>query len=381
MATLAMLLTASAALSFGSHPLDRPRAVRLLTGTRTIRAVGMSSRPFGRALPPPPGDDDADANRNRDLESQFAGFKTGGRKLNSWLFRLPGIRSLYLLAGSLRSAARQQLSFLSTAGSALPAYQQFLALNIIVFALQQTVFPTLLLAGARINRLILYHDQLHRLATPMFLHGDIRHLLFNSLSLWNIGSAVESIYGTKRFVLMYFLSGIAGNLAGLEWGGPGPSIGASGSIFGLVGAMLVYVRRTQEQRLNLGPGLSRSLVITIIFGLLPHGRVDQWAHFGGLIGGLAVAAVYAPWKWGRQRSQGSGRGYVIESIDPSPLVPAWVLNASLATVAVAVLIACYYGLDYALMLRQARGWRGVSSATLRRILEQPPRRPGLLQFF
>jgi membrane associated rhomboid family serine protease len=365
------------------HSPSAPRAAERPSIVRAARAVRFGAvRMDGKR----PGDDafdgaDAELVRRRDLERQFAEFKTGERRLRSKIFLLPGVRSLYLLGSSLRSSSRRQLSFLQSAASAIPASQQLLVLNVIVFILQSSLMPTLLLAGARINRLILYSGQLHRLATPMFLHGDVRHLLFNSLSLSNIGPAVEGIFGTKRFLLIYFFSGIFGNMVGVEYGGRAPSVGASGAIFGLLGAMLVYCRRAQEQRINVGPSLMRSLLFSVIFGMIPHGRVDQWAHLGGLLGGLFVAVVYAPWRWGKARAQGSGRGYVIEPSNSRPLMPEQGADISLFAVSMSVLLACGYGLDLAFRLKEANGWQRAGGAALRRVLEQPPRLPGLWRFF
>ena len=265
--------------------------------------------------------------------------------------------------------------------SSIPAYQQLLILNLIVFALQSTLLPTLTLACSRINALILRRNQVHRLITPIFLHADVRHLLFNSLSLANIGSAVEQTFGTKRFLLIYLASGIAGNLVGLEYGGNTPSVGASGAVFGLLGAMLVWVRRTQELGMGIGSSIAQSLFMSVVFGLLPRRGVDQWAHVGGLIGGLLVGAIFAPWRWGERRQQASGRGYIIATPSSSaPFAPEWLTDLALAAVVGAVVLACAYGLDFATTLQHAHRF-GFGTSALRRALEQPPRRPGLWRWF
>lgn len=328
------------------------------------------------------GDDTADeARRRRELEAQFSRYKTPGRVARSKFFLIPGVRELVVWCSTSSAAALQVLRRVAggaSAGMGIPAYQLLLVLNVLVFLLQSTVFPTLMVACARINSLILASDQVHRLATPMFLHGDLRHLLFNSLSLANIGPTVESLYGTKRFWLIYLGSGVAGNLMGLEYGGPRPSVGASGAIFGLIGAMVAWLRRTQELNLSVSSAVSRSLLMTVVFGLLPHGRVDQWAHLGGLLGGVVLAALFAPWRWGSRRNIGSGRGYVIETTDERPFVPEWAATAALSVLALAVSWACWSGVDYAINLNQARQF---GRETFRRILTQPPRRPGLWRYF
>lgn len=318
----------------------------------------------------------------RDLEQDFERFKTGGRILRSKLFLVPGVRRMYLFGSSVRDNSRRSAYLAQRMASSIPAYQQLLVLNVVVFALQSTLLPALLISCSRINSLILQQNQLHRLVTPMFLHADLRHLLFNSLSLGNVGSAVESLFGTKRFVLVYLASGIVGNLVGLEYGGRTPSVGASGCVFGLLGAMLVWCRRAQELRVEVSSRFLQSIFFSVVFGLLPRRGVDQWAHIGGLAGGLLISALFAPWRWGTTRAQGSGRGYIIlqASSSAAPLVPEKAVNAALALVAGAVVIACAYGADYASALQRAQRW-GLGSAAMRRLVEQPPRRPGLWRWF
>ncbi|KAJ1633694.1 hypothetical protein T492DRAFT_979197 [Pavlovales sp. CCMP2436] len=301
---------------------------------------------------------DAEAARRRldaeALEQQFASFKTGGRKFESKLFGLPGVRSLFLLGQSLAVSSKVVAGNVVSLSSVAPAYQQLLLLNVLIYIAQSSFLPTLLIACARINRLVLCNDQVHRLITPIFLHADVRHLLFNSISLFNLGPTVERIYGTKRFLLLYLASGLVGNLVGLEYGPPNPSVGASGCIFGLVGAMLVFVRRTQEMRLDLGKQITTSLFFTVVFGLLPRRGVDQWAHVGGLLGGLVCSALFAPWRWGETRTTYT-RDTAQDRLNPyvredRPLVPSWGVDAAFALIGVTVAMACWYGFDYALRL-------------------------------
>ena len=116
---------------------------------------------------------------------------------------------------------------------------KILASNIVVFGLQ-TVFPSITQYGAKVSNLI--QRQPHRLFTPMFLHGGVGHLAMNSYSLMNIGPHVESLFGSNRFLATYIVSGIAGNLLSAKLT-PNPSVGASGAIFGLIGAYYVFLQR------------------------------------------------------------------------------------------------------------------------------------------
>lgn len=120
---------------------------------------------------------------------------------------------------------------------------KLLAANIVTFACQ-VLNPAITQYGAKISHLVLSGQQLHRLITPMFLHGSIGHLAMNSYSLNNIGPHVESLFGSKRFLATYIASGITGNLLSAVMS-PNPSVGASGAIFGCIGAYYVFLKRNQ----------------------------------------------------------------------------------------------------------------------------------------
>ena len=79
------------------------------------------------------------------------------------------------------------------------------------------------------------HGEWYRLFTPMLLHADLAHIIMNSLSLYNIGTFVESQFGALRYVLVYTLSGVAGNALSAVVNPRAPSVGASGAVCGLVG--------------------------------------------------------------------------------------------------------------------------------------------------
>ena len=93
--------------------------------------------------------------------------------------------------------------------------------------------------GAKIN-LFINHGQYYRLITAAFLHGGILHIFFNMSALNIIGREVEAVYGGKKFLIIYFLSAIGGNIFSYVFKPSSISVGASGAIFGLLGAMLVF---------------------------------------------------------------------------------------------------------------------------------------------
>lgn len=133
-----------------------------------------------------------------------------------------------------------------------------------------------------------------RLFTAMFLHFGIVHLGCNMLSLYGLGPAIERIYGRPRYVTIYILSGLAGNLATwaveLRTGDYALSAGASGAIFGIIGAYLaLFLVPSMRSRLS-AKSLLIMLGINLAYGLSTPG-VNMTAHIGGLIAGAAVAAV------------------------------------------------------------------------------------------
>jgi len=139
-----------------------------------------------------------------------------------------------------------------------------------------------------------------RLGSALFLHFGIVHLSLNMISLWDGGRLVERMYGPARFILIYVCSGLSGNLLSLiAQGDRAVSGGASGAIFGVYGAFMVYLWRHRNQ---INPsefkwffwGAIGFSIITIVLGLQITG-IDNAAHIGGLIGGiLAGAALVHP---------------------------------------------------------------------------------------
>jgi rhomboid protease GluP len=141
--------------------------------------------------------------------------------------------------------------------------------------------------------------QIWRLITPVFLHASILHIAFNMYALFIFGRGIEARYGHARFMLLYFLSGYAGNVMSFLLTAS-PSLGASTAIFGLISAEGVFIF---QNRKLLGNRVNRSLMnlvyiagINLLIGYSVPG-VDNWGHIGGLLGGLIFAWFGGPrWK-------------------------------------------------------------------------------------
>jgi rhomboid protease GluP len=149
--------------------------------------------------------------------------------------------------------------------------------------------------GAKINSAIAAGEY-YRFLTAMFLHGGWLHLGFNAYALYALGPEAERIYGTARFLALYFIAGLAGGVASYALNAS-PAVGASGAIFGLIGglAAFYYVSRRllgEVSRQQLG-SLITVIMINLFIGFSTP-VIDNTAHIGGLIGGAAVGWLLAP---------------------------------------------------------------------------------------
>jgi rhomboid protease GluP len=140
-----------------------------------------------------------------------------------------------------------------------------------------------------------------RLLTPMVLHGSLMHLLFNSWALYILGTEVERMFGTFRFIVIYLLAGLAGSIASYVFNPGSLAVGASGAIFGLLGALAAFAFAARSligweaSRMQIGQ-MATLAAINLIFGFVVP-NIDNSAHIGGLIAGgiagLALAPRYA----------------------------------------------------------------------------------------
>ena len=145
-------------------------------------------------------------------------------------------------------------------------------------------------AGALVRNRVLEGEH-WRMLSATLLHGGFDHLLGNCLALYILGMAGEHALGAWRVLALYVASGLAGSLASVLTG-PGPSVGASGAICGLMGAVVMILyryRRVYHVRdKEIGFVLAGWAVYIIVIGALDP-QIDNWAHFGGLVGGMVVA--------------------------------------------------------------------------------------------
>lgn len=139
----------------------------------------------------------------------------------------------------------------------------------------------------QVNYLVL-HGWYWQLFTAMFVHLNIMHLFGNMFFLLIFGLRAEELFDIQEYLIIYFLSGLAGNLLTLLFPPDMTSAGASGAIFGLFGACAIYIRRAIGQSI-MGAVLYAFFLLMISFGP----KVNIFAHLGGLVIGLLIGYVLA----------------------------------------------------------------------------------------
>ena len=149
--------------------------------------------------------------------------------------------------------------------------------------------------GAKHNNAIIFHGEYYRLVTSMFLHGGIVHLLFNMYALYILGDFIERIYGAKKYLAIYFVSGIVASIFSLYFS-PVMGVGASGAIFGLLGAALVFAYNEKDR---IGKALVTNIIVIILLNVfigLSMSNIDISARFGGFIAGAILGLFFHNYK-------------------------------------------------------------------------------------
>lgn len=182
-----------------------------------------------------------------------------------------------------------------------PATMALILINVLVFIAVEFTGTSqdawhVLEYGAAYTPYIIQNGEVYRLFTSMFLHFGIEHLVNNMLVLFVLGSRLERVIGKIRFLLIYLLGGIAGNVVSLllelktqEFS---VSAGASGAVFAVMGAMIYVVIRNKGW---LGDLSMRQILVmaafSLYFGFTSSG-VDNAAHIGGLLAGFVLAVLF-----------------------------------------------------------------------------------------
>ena len=154
---------------------------------------------------------------------------------------------------------------------------------------------TLIQFGAQYGPLVA-SGEWYRLITANFLHGGLMHIFFNSYALFYFGIVVEKIYSSQKFIFIYLISGVVGNILTQIFYTNVPSVGASGAIFGLVGLMFsAGISGNMRGRLRgfSGTALLPMILINLFLGFTVPG-INNIAHIGGLGTGFLLGFLISP---------------------------------------------------------------------------------------
>lgn len=139
-----------------------------------------------------------------------------------------------------------------------------------------------------------WRGEVWRLVTCMFLHAGLLHLIVNLIAMVQLCRYYELMFGTRRFTILYFATGIVASVASASWNHV-PSVGASGAIFGILGAMITSIRRSPRWRNDpvgrsiVSQGVFLIIVNLVITWTVP--QIDKAGHVGGLVAGLILGWI------------------------------------------------------------------------------------------
>jgi len=236
-----------------------------------------------------------------------------------------------------------------------------IGINVLVFiirALSLQIDVSLFEWGANNPVSVFQNGELYRLLTSMFLHASIHapsgqllfqnalHLILNAYVIYVTGRGIEPLFGHVRFTVIYILGGLAGSIASAILSPAAVySVGASGAAFAILGAEFVYLYKHRKLLGVRGRSQMNSLislaVINLAFGILSSfstngTRIDNWAHIGGAIGGLALTWFLSPYFLPRRDLE---RPDTLIADDINPLrSKVWAISAYIAVLMVLLII-------------------------------------------
>ncbi len=186
---------------------------------------------------------------------------------------------------------RTRVKTIRSAPSTPVVTEALIVINVLVFLAETaTGAPfggggagTVFTKGALYGPLIVHQHEYWRIVTSGFLHDGLAHIFINMLSLWFVGQVLEPAVGRLNFAAIYFTSLLAGSFGALLFQPLSLTVGASGAIFGIFGALIIVARARGIP--IWGSGLGLVLVLNLLFSVSFRG-ISIGGHLGGLVGGL-----------------------------------------------------------------------------------------------
>jgi membrane associated rhomboid family serine protease len=287
---------------------------RKLFGQGAVPSLAMDRPPEGAGPRPPDADDPPERTSGLTLETCYRHPRviTGvhctrcGRPICTDCMHpaAVGYQCPECVAEARRTAPKRRVPVRVLAGRSGALTKALLIVNVAMFLVEAVMggsgslfrgpdVRTLFDLGALYPPAIALNDQYWRLITPVFLHAGLIHLAFNSYALYLLGFLVEEGFGKIRFIAIYFLAGFLASVTSFVLGPVGQvGVGASGAIFGLLGAWVAfnYRRRTSPMASANLRWAFMLIGINVILGFSIPG-IDWRAHFGGLVAGAMLGAV------------------------------------------------------------------------------------------
>ena len=186
------------------------------------------------------------------------------------------------------------------------------AINVLIFIICTFTDDLLYNIGAFSARGFLEEKKYYRILTSIFLHWDLQHLAGNMLVLYYLGEVVEKHFGRVGYCLIYLVSGISGNFLSMQHElhmvSDIRSVGASGAVFGVMGALVIMVFRYKGRLKQINMGRLVFMIAYSLYSGFTAGNVNNAAHVGGLAGGIVSASVVQLWELMKEKlSRNEGR--------------------------------------------------------------------------
>lgn len=213
----------------------------------------------------------------------------------------------------LRPPTVRRAEGIALASGSAPITYALIAINVAIYLVTASQGDGLNApGGSLLGKWILWgpyvaHGDWWRLITTTFLHGSVIHIGVNMLSLFFIGRPVEQYLGPARYLGLYLVAGLAGSAGALLQAPLVPSLGASGAVFGILGAMLIL--EWQITGRLAGQAMTWIIINLALSFSIPS--ISWGAHIGGLIGGILITLGYAHWRGGRAQYGQLGVGGVV----------------------------------------------------------------------
>ncbi len=233
---------------------------------------------------------------NSDRVEDFYGLK---EELGRWLIETKALiqsGDVNAISRKLMSDQEREVYLEKQKKKPSPVSVSLVVINVIIYCTYFIIGEPFITSG-QMNFELVSQGQIYRLVTAMFLHGGIQHIAGNMILLYFLGQIIENKTGSVKYGIIYLVSGIMGNVVSYLYemvsGARYVSVGASGAVYGLIGALIYLVIR-KTQGLNIDKKRLFLMVAYCIYSSFATEHIDFAAHLGGMLFGFIVTALLCP---------------------------------------------------------------------------------------